>query len=417
MGLGFFSKTETQTTGGLPGRRGCGACGLWKDCTSPKLGATGEGQKGILIIAESPSQQEDRRGELSILSNLRRELRQNGINFEKDCRKIDAVACRPPEGRDPADIEIEACRQRVLEEIKTHPPKLILLLGNAAIKSVIGNYWRRDLHGVDRWRGWAIPDRNYKAWICPTYHPEYVNRMSSDNPVVEIIWKRDLEKALACLSLDFPSYPDETTQVEILSERAAVRMLNKTGNSIPPVLFSHDYEATGLKPHAQGHRILTASFCVSCDKAYAFKIPKYECELKKVWRDIMRAENIWKAAHNAKFEDNWTNAQFGEQVKGWRWDTMLVAHILDNRPKIASLKFQYYVHFGLVGYEDDVYEYMISNEEEGGNGFNRLEELMRVDPEAVLIYNGVDSLAEHRLALMQMKLLEHPLYYKLENPF
>jgi len=38
---------------------GCGRCGLYKQCISPKMKATGGGEKGILIIAEAPGRQED----------------------------------------------------------------------------------------------------------------------------------------------------------------------------------------------------------------------------------------------------------------------------------------------------------------------------------------------------------------------
>ena len=423
MSLGFFSKAETQTSGGLPGRRGCGACGLWRECKNPKLAASGEGQKRILIVGEASSKAEDERGLTSVLPNLRKHLRDMGINVERDCRKINAVACRTPDNRDPSDSEIEACRQRVLDEIKENPPKLILVLGNAAIKSIIGNYWRNDLHGVERWRGWTIPDRNYRAWICPTFHPAYVERMSGgdrpDNPVVDLIFRQDLERAIGCLDKKLPRYRDEASQIEILDYAGAKAELVKVMELKNPFLFSHDYETTGLKPHAAGHRVVSASFCTTDNRAFAFQVPEQDDKaLFQLWRGIMANPAIPKAAHHAKFEDNWTNVFFKTEVNGWAWDSMLTAHILDNRPKIAGLKFQYYVHFGLVGYEDEIYAYMQSDEdEEGGNGFNRMADLIRTNPNEVLIYNGIDSLAEHRLSMLQMETLKHPLYYNINIPF
>ena len=77
-----------------------------------------------------------------------------------------------------------------------------------------------------------------------------------------------------------------------------------------------------------------------------------------------------------KFEETWSQVRLRQPVAGWLWDSMEAAHLLDNRKNITGLKFQVYVNFGVVGYDDDVKPFITSNSKDS-NAFNRLPELIR----------------------------------------
>ena len=49
---GFFKQIEkkTKTKNKTTSKQGCGSCGLYKVCNSPKMQPTGEGKESILII-------------------------------------------------------------------------------------------------------------------------------------------------------------------------------------------------------------------------------------------------------------------------------------------------------------------------------------------------------------------------------
>ena len=83
---------------------------------------------------------------------------------------------------------------------------------------------------------------------------------------------------------------------------------------------------------------------------------------------------------------------------------MQAAHILDNRPGITGLKFQSYVQFGVLGYDDDAAPYLKSAD---SYGVNRIMELIgtKEGSQKLLLYNGIDSLMAYRLALPQMEVL------------
>jgi hypothetical protein len=83
----------------------------------------------------------------------------------------------------------------------------------------------------------------------------------------------------------------------------------------------------------------------------------------------------------------------------WRWDTMLAAHWMDNRPDICSVSFQSFVHLGLPKYNEHIEPYL---EGKGGNGLNRIKEL---DMDTLLRYVGGDAIIEWKLAQRQRKLM------------
>ena len=66
MNQGFFGTSEFKTIRKqqhkTQKRNMCHMCSLGADCISPKMEATGEGNKGILIISEAPTKVDDARG-------------------------------------------------------------------------------------------------------------------------------------------------------------------------------------------------------------------------------------------------------------------------------------------------------------------------------------------------------------------
>lgn len=409
---GFFSTEEVTSSQPLQRLSGCGACKLYRDCNSPRMEAHGEGRKGILIIAEAPGSKEDKEGVQMIGEAgqyLRRRLRARGIDLDRDCIKINAISCHPGTEKGgtktPTPFEIECCRPRVWKVIEEVKPHIIILLGTSAVQSFLQHRWKKDLGGIDKWRGWTIPDRDVQAWVCPMVHPSYV-LWNEKNPAVETAFNNDLSRALRLLDKPFPQFMSETSCVEIIEDR---RQLESILNNIEAfkIPFAFDYEATGLKPHAEGHRIVTMSIAMGENQAIAFDMPGGG-RLRQLLRDIMADGRILKMAHGIKFEDNWTNIRLPSPVNGWHWCSMLAAHVLDNRSGITGLKFQTYIRFGLLDYSSHISPYLESSEEEkkkyGGNGFNRIFECPRKD---LLIYNGIDSLVEFRLAIKQMEELNY----------
>lgn len=406
--MSLFSAEETRTAQPLKRLAGCGACKLYKQCRTPKMEPSGKGEKGILIIAEQPTEEDDRKGTQLVGESgqlLRKQLRKYGIDLEQDCRKINAISCHPPEGRAPEGNEIECCRPRVWKEIDEFRPRLILLLGNAAVHSFLGHRWKKDIGSkegvISRWRGWTIPDRDVNAWVCPTFHPSYVIRADKE-PVVEKMWKQDLCTAIGLLDKKVwkPVLP-ESKSVEILEgEDQIYDKLKSIYEWSLDDFITIDTENSGLKPQYPGHFIQCVSICMD-DTAVVFDTPP-EGKARAMLRKILTEPAIRKGAHNMKYDGLWLEELLPCVIEGWEWCSMINAHILDNREGVTGLKFQAYVNFGLLPYDEHIEPFLKGDGKMGANSFNRVHLAPRRE---LLTYCGIDALVTRRLASKQMKLM------------
>jgi len=409
--MGFFSASEVQSASRPNGKMySCASCGLHRLASTPRMKPFGNFSKGILNIGEAPGETEDEKGKPwqgaagRLLKQMYRKL---GIDLFEDCLNINAVNCRPVnektgigrvlsdkgETRPPTPEEINSCRSKVLKVITEQKPKVIVLFGAAAVASFLGHRWKKDIAGISKWRGWTIPDRDFNAWVCPVWHPSFVQE--TDGKEVETIWRQDLERALGMLEVPFPAWQDEHQLVEIIESPSQLDLF--------PELVAIDYETTGLKPHAPGHKIICASVAYNENKVQVFMMP--EPKAAKRFVSLLADKQIGKMAHNMKFEDTWSAVYLNQPVQNWKWDSMQAAHILDNRPGVSGLKFQAYVNFGVIDYDSDIESYLKGVDSKNANSLNRIQELISTSNGAqkLMEYCGLDSLYEFRLAMKQQR--------------
>lgn len=374
----------------------CFSCGLREGCDSPKMAPYGNGKKGILVIGEAPGVVEDRKGlpwQGRTGRLLQRTMHKLGVDLFEDCVCINAINCRPPNNRTPKPFEIDCCREVLVQKtIDSMKPHVIILLGSVAVQSFIGPRWPTDLGGIMKWRGFRIPDQDYGCWVVPTFHPSYVYRIESRE--ANTIWEQDLSLAIEALEMGVPT--NEEPEIKILTDLSIFNHAHENE------YMSFDYETTGLKSQAPGHRIICASVAFHHTKVFAFMMPKTKSE-RRPFMDLLTDSRVGKMAHNMKFEDAWTLNRLGIQVDNWLWDSMLAAHILDNRTGVTGLKFQTYVNFGVIDYSSEITPYLRSAS--GGNGFNKIHELLEQPggEEALLKYCALDSHYEYKLAMKQME--------------
>jgi len=348
---------------------------------------TGTGECPILFVAEAPGEREDIKG-VQLIGKagqfLRERLLDVGVDLDT-CRKTNAVVCRPPNNRTPTGVEIDCCRRFLKDEIRTSKPKIIVPMGNVAIQSVIGDRWKGGLGGVSKWHGWAIPDQDLGCWVCPTFHPSYVMRETTP-PSADVIFKKELARIVGQVKCPFPTYPQPFIHSTTISS-TVISWIEEWMDRTDPMCF--DYETTGLKPHKDGHKIVSCAVSWDGVSAYAFTMD--DPEVQQMFALLLQQPQIPKVAANAKFEEMWSQWYLGTPVANWRFDTMLATHVLDNREGICSVKFQAYVQLGIADYASKIKPYLEAPKEEGANGFNRILEIPT--PE-LLHYNGMDAVVE-----------------------
>lgn len=428
MGVGFFDSGLMEMPHQpvqVPQRKkavtGCLACGLDKaGAQSPRMPPTGYGKLGILAVAEAPGKTEDEEniqliGEAGSL--LRRVLfEEGGYDLDRDFRKTNAVCCRPPKNRAPTDREIECCRARLWKEIESFNPRVIVLLGGAAVRSFVGDR-TDDKTPIGLWRGWTIPDQRARAWVVPSLHPSYVLRQNSQSAgrarpgeeqvldVSDVLLRQDLRLALQ-LAKERREVPVVEEDIILCKDaKEACSLMDETLRKAPKYI-AFDYETTGLKPERKGHRIVTCAISDARFRAYAFMMTP---ETSRKLSEVLLCKSIMKVAANRMFEERWTRVILGHRVVGWLWDVLQAAHDLDNRRGASDLKFQTYVNFGVLGYENKVSFLLKTPEdpkdadEHGDNTFNCIDHAPRSD---LLHYNAQDALYTRALAAVQMQRIQ-----------
>jgi len=402
----FFGKEQTKSDRITKVPTSCASCGLHKTAKNPRIKPHGKFGKKILIIGEAPNRRDDARGRAWTGSEgdfIKDVFKQNGIHIYRDCITSYACICPIPKDKKPEDKEIMCCRRKVTKLIKELKPKMIFLVGSAAVHSVIGKNWKKGVGGMDRWRGWQIPDREFKSWICPIFSPKYAETRDiwKKTNLAEVIWSNDIKSALKRLNEPI-KFKDETKYITYVEN-------DKHFKSIMPRLLkadlmSFDYEGTGLKPHAKGHKITNTAACIGKKECYSWMNTPLN---QKLFRKVLQTRSIKKSAHNMAFENMWSRVILKAKVEGWYWDTMINAHILDNRKGISSLKFQTYVNFGMADYDSHVNPFLQSGDEEGANSFNTIEKYIKqYGTRPILTYCGLDAIYGYYLTILQMALVK-----------
>jgi uracil-DNA glycosylase family 4 len=392
---GFFStSTLISTKQRTSGLARCGSCGLYKKCTTPKMQVIGQGRKKILIVTETPTEVEDKKGiPLSDKSGklLRRLFQDLGINIYKDCWKTSAVICYSPTV--PSNEKIQACSANLFKTIEKLQPTCIILMGGVAVQSLIGTIRNETIKNRSIYMGFQIPSRKPNVWICPTYHPSYLLR--EEDSLLERITKEHLRIAIQkAKQVPWKTVPDYKKRIDILINKpkqvcSFIDTIIRTKKMI-----AFDYETNALKPEYNDTQIHS---CSVGDDKQVIAFPWTE-SVQDTMLKLLKSP-VGKIAANLKFEDRWTRTKLRINIRNWAWDTMQAAHILDNRRGITGLKFQVYVQFGIEDYNSHLESLLTTTNKK------RINLIHEIDMHDLLLYNGLDSLLEYKLAIKQMKMM------------
>lgn len=157
----------------------CRACGL---CANRKQAVPGVGDENAswLFIGEGPGAEEDARGEPFVGQAgrlLDAMLAAIGLKRGEDVYIANAVKCRPPGNRTPENAEMAACFPYLERQIALIRPRLIVLLGRAAVSAVLGQ--EGSLASL-RGKTLAYRDGDREIPVLVTYHPAYLLRNLPD---------------------------------------------------------------------------------------------------------------------------------------------------------------------------------------------------------------------------------------------
>ena len=177
----------------------CTKCDLSKTRTQVVF-SDGNPDAKLMLIGEGPGQKEDetgipfvgRAGQL-----LDKILLSQNITREKEIYICNTVKRRPPQNRVPAPEEMKACKVYLDAQIQIINPKIILLAGATAVKSLLDTK-----SPISKIRGQWF-EGPYGSKIMPVFHPSYLLRNESKEPVQPKwhMWQdvKEIRKALDSL--------------------------------------------------------------------------------------------------------------------------------------------------------------------------------------------------------------------------
>ncbi len=161
----------------------CNKCDL---CLKRKNTVFGVGNENadVMFIGEGPGADEDIEGE-PFVGKAGKLMNQAFIGLGISREKIyiaNIVKCRPPNNRTPLKEEANACLDYLRNQVVIIKPKIIVLLGNTALKNILG-----DEFGITAARGKWIEKKGIR--YMPTFHPAALLR----DQVKKIDFWKDLE--------------------------------------------------------------------------------------------------------------------------------------------------------------------------------------------------------------------------------
>ncbi len=154
----------------------CRRCGLFETRHNVVFGI-GPRDADIMFVGEGPGQQEDLQGEPFVgpAGKLLDDML-SIIDMGRDsCYIANIVKCRPPQNRDPLEIEQDACMDYLRNQFLLVRPKILVCLGRVAALRLIRSDFR-----ITKEHGQWVEKQG--VWMTAIYHPSALLRDLSKRP-------------------------------------------------------------------------------------------------------------------------------------------------------------------------------------------------------------------------------------------
>lgn len=387
---------------------GCKICPLKKHAQHPDIQPEGSTRPVVYFLGEAPDIEDEKAQKpfMGMLGRMVRDLVPR--SFQAQVRYNNVVRTRTKGDLTPKELEIECCKNSIIEDIETSQPLIVVPLGPIALT------WCLDVKDVSKWRGRFVPAKigKHMCWVYPCYHSAQIvkyQRYNESGQAMRSEWTHIFESDIDVLfkqSINLPNVSMiESNHLKgviwsegLKSDKELNKVLTWINEMDASTIVAFDYETNCLRPFEKDARLLTIA--IANDKhSYAFPI-----EYKSAWTDVQlstlkeRLSKFFrgktkKICHNVKFEMEWTAQRFGMCVlytDTWE-DTQAQAYVLDERRGMLNLDTLIRLHFGFWLKE-------LSN-------LNR-SRMESYPLEKILPYNGLDSKWTLQLYLQQKKRVE-----------
>lgn len=370
--MGFLSveiKEQVAAKKPAPGRRttalpmhsiaamGCRACPREASCSKlahPFMEFSGSEAPEILVVWEAPTLDDDHVGQYGSTEAGRvisSSLRQLGVRFAQT-GLLNCAGTEPP-----SDIEMAACRQRLVRLIKSMRPRVILAVGDRPWHALSG------LNGALTFRGLRKPVAfdGHDAWVFCVAFPKFVSKRNGAGSPHGMVFRADLEEAAAlATSREVPVIHSSgyDSGLELITGEEPgdlVRLEEALHWLLAQPRVGLDYETNCLRPSHEANPLILTAALATFERGVAFPV-----DHPLGWGTMTRQKRVRgalgeflmqsgrKVAHNLSFEAEWTHHYWGPSplfLSEWEC-TQAQGYVLDGRQGINSLEVRTQLMFG-----------------------------------------------------------------------
>lgn len=393
----------------------CSGCDLAAGCKTPHMSPDISGMRStpepgpdvvcdVMIIGEAPGHDEDVVGTPFVGASgslLRTIVEDVGLD-EFGIVYTNAVRCRPPNNNAPTAKQIKACAPNVIAEIEHYGPRLVILLGNAPLKAVLGET------GITAWRGSKL-ERDGVMYM-PTFHPAYILRNNTELPTL----LADMQAAYDVAAGNGGKTTVEDYDIKlVVGEVDAWDMydaITKAGT------VAWDTESRNARPYASDARMIMMSFAIDKPVKRAWAVLPDNRKVIEYCKRILGDARLKIICHNAKYDQHVIWNAWGIKVPGIVGDSMIASWVLDPTPGRHGLKHLAGRLLGMYEYNRELDEYHQQNPDSdpSGSGDQSLVPMTILAPYAAM--DAIATLEVHKRLYKQMNPAQKTLYNELLIP-
>lgn len=306
------------------------------DSDTPKtVPAKGSLDSQFLIVGEAPAAKEMQLGVPFVGPSgqvLDAALAQYPMGSYPDPMITNVIKYRLNVDKDPGLLQklVQDNREAFLAEVREHPRRIILALGNVALWALTGDYSLK----ITKQRGHLIPSEFASIGIIAATHPAYLLRGNGSFRQ----FKSDVAYAISIAKGGSP-HPYTPPLYRALTTKAEIDQLIRYAKTLPEgTIGASDLETTGFSHRM--NRILSGGITFDGKVVYDFwgiktGIP-VDWNMLPYIKELYELPNIRYAWHNGKFDVKFLqtlgiNARVDD-------DTMLMSYALDETRGIHDLE-------------------------------------------------------------------------------
>ena len=301
---------------------------------SPNIGTA-----SVLFVGEAPGEEEvvqkapfvGKSGNL-----LRKFIRLAGL-VEADCAFVNTVRCRPPvkdrpyevvpSNRPPEAVEIARCARHLEEDLQRFQGKLIVLLGNTPLDTLIGRWRVGAAHGY----GFLKEGRRYYVM----YHPSYILRDQKQRH--DAMYLEEMRKIKVFLDSDH-KIPYNMVNDCDETEEMVKSILHEADKRDEGAIVNFDIESSGFNPLAPDAAVVSMSFTLRDGPTWFVPMNHRESpnldhhdKIAKIVSPLFSDTRVKMVAQNAKFDLKFMQAVYGVKSTNLWLDTQLAIFLLSGK--------------------------------------------------------------------------------------